>query len=74
VGQMQQLGPMISFYVMSVPLVIYMLAGAYKDFSSLKSSELLPENWQRYLKNNIKIQLTGVVSVTALIVYATVTA
>jgi len=50
VGQMQQLGPMISFYVMSVPLVIYMLAGAYKDFSSLKSSELLPENWQRYLK------------------------
>ena len=71
---MQQLGLIISFYIISVPLVIYLLVEAYKDFSYLKGSELLPENWQRYLKNNIKIQLTGAVSITVLIVYATVVA
>jgi hypothetical protein len=69
---MQQLALILVFYTMAGAIVVYMLVGAYKDFSSLKDSEILPENIQQYLKNNIKIQLAGAVCIITLIAYAVV--
>ena len=69
---MQQLALIIVFYTMTSAVVVYMLVGAYKDFSNLKDSETLPKNIQQYLKNNIKIQLVGAVCIIALIAYAAV--